>query len=96
MITFVILVILMQWSSAHLWSLEDLTNGLLYPRPSGSEGNLMARQFILTFFQNLPAWQTETDDFDQDTVIGPVTFSNIIARARPQCTQYMLLGLSLM
>lgn len=47
-------------------------------------------QYIIKFFEDL-GWNVTLDQFDQDTVIGPKRFTNIIATANPSAKKFLLL-----
>ena len=74
-------------------SLEDLVDGILYPRTVDSPGIHMAQTFIKMIFEKYnPTWTFEQDHFEQDTVIGQKHFTNLIARFRPGCPRQLVLG----
>lgn len=55
---------------------------LLVPRAVGSVGHQRVRRFISDQLRSL-GWHVELDSFRQDTPVGPLTFTNIIATATP-------------
>ena len=76
-----------------IWAFSELLDGILYPRPPDSSGIRKAQSFISNIFGSLqPHWKIETDEFEQLTVLGTKKFTNIIARFRQQCPQFVVLG----
>ena len=57
---------------------EDILDPLLTTRVPDTDNNEAARNYIVNFLTDL-GWNVELDTFTQDTVIGEVTFSNVIA-----------------
>ena len=83
----------MEEPSQPIWTFSELLEGILYPRPPDSPGIRQAQSFISNVFSSLqPHWKIETDEFEQLTVLGPKKFTNIIARFRPQCPQFIVIG----
>ena len=75
------------------WTFDQLLNGIMFPRPPDSEGNIRAQSFISSFFKALDTqWKFEIDEFQQFTVLGQKKFTNLIARFRHQCPYFILLG----
>ena len=75
------------------WTFDQLLNGIMFPRPPDSEGNIRAQSFISSFFKAFDTqWKFEIDEFEQFTVLGQKKFTNLIARFRHQCPYFILLG----
>ena len=74
--------------------IEDLVDHILIERTPGSEGIQIVQDYITSFFAEMsPFWTLETDEFMQETIIGDKKFTNIVARFRPTCEQYIVLGI---
>ena len=58
---------------------------ILIERVPDSPGSKKVRDFISNEMSSL-GWNVELDPFEQDTVIGKVKFTNIIATLNPVCT----------
>ena len=57
---------------------------ILIERVPDSPGSTKVRNFISNEMSNL-GWTVQEDPFEQDTVIGKVKFTNIIATLNPVC-----------
>eukprot|EP00093_Oithona_nana_P007239 07239.XXX_409223_410097_1 [CDS] Oithona nana genome sequencing. len=64
---------------------------ILKVRTPGSEGSQQVRQFIENELSGL-GWSIEEDNFEQNTVVGKVPFSNIIATLDPNAPRRMVLA----
>ena len=90
---FLVLLSMISWTGASKRRIEDLVESLLYPRPPDTPGIRRAQEEISRFFSVLsPAWSIESNSFIQETVLGPINFTNMIAHFRPQCDKYIVLG----
>ncbi|KAI9314425.1 glutaminyl-peptide cyclotransferase, isoform CRA_b [Dichotomocladium elegans] len=69
----------------------ELTGPLLVPRVSGTPENIVVRNTIVNFFRSL-GWHVAVDEFTTDTVVGPVSFANIIATQNPDASQRLVLA----
>jgi len=69
---------------------EPILNPLLTTRVPGTSGNSESRDYIVNFLSGL-GWTIELDTFTQETIIGKVTFSNIIATRNPKSPRRLVL-----
>ena len=69
----------------------QILDAILYPRPVGSEGNVRARNYIREALTHA-GWTVSLDQFDQDTIVGPRSFANIIAKWNPQSPRQLVIG----
>ena len=60
------------------YDFESLLRPLLTPRVPDTAGNAAARDYISSLLAEL-GWDVALDTFTQDTAVGEVTFSNIVA-----------------
>ena len=60
------------------YDFEALLRPLLTPRVPDTAGNAAARDYISSLLAEL-GWDVALDTFTQDTAVGEVTFSNIVA-----------------
>jgi len=70
---------------------QRIFNQILKVRTPGSEGSRQVRQFIENELSGL-GWTIEEDNFEQNTVVGKVPFSNIIATLDPNAPRRMVLA----
>lgn len=86
-------------SSSRLQRVAESTNydefvGFLGPilrsRVPGTKGHHFVKEYIIKFFED-QGWTVTRDEFDQDTVIGPKRFTNIVATANPKAEKFVLL-----
>ncbi|CAL8072212.1 unnamed protein product [Calicophoron daubneyi] len=78
-------------SSTSQKDLLAIFNHINVPRPVGSSGHTEVRKFIVNFLKNL-TWDVEFDSFSDQTIVGNVTFHNIIARLKPERPKNFLLA----
>jgi len=64
---------------------------ILIERVPGSDGSKKVREFIENEMSNL-GWTIEEDKFEQDTIIGNVEFTNIIATLDPNAPRRMVIA----
>lgn len=69
----------------------ELVQPLLIPRVSGTMENQLVRQNITSFFAKL-GWTVELDTFTDETPLGPIEFSNIIATKNPDAPKRLVLA----
>ncbi|CAF3765682.1 unnamed protein product [Rotaria sordida] len=70
----------------------NLLRPLLIERVSGTQGNVKARQFIISKLRSLDMWHIELDTFDEMTPDGNVEFTNIVATLDPTATRRLVLA----
>ena len=66
-------------------------DNILIERVPNSPGNKKVREFIETEMSNL-GWTVEEDEFEQDTVIGNVKFTNVVATLDPKAPRRMVIA----
>ena len=64
---------------------------LLTPRQVDTPGITQAREYIVTFLNDL-GWTIEVQEFTEDTVIGQKTFRNIIATRNTNSPRRLVLA----
>ena len=75
------------------WEFNQILDNILFVRTPDSYGIAKVQSFISNFFERLkPHWQFETDEFEELTVLGMKKFKNLIARFRPNCPHFIVLG----
>jgi len=64
---------------------------ILVPRPVGSALHRKVKNFIINEMK-ANRWTVETDDFTQNTVVGPKSFSTVIATLDPDAPRRMVIA----
>uniref|UniRef100_A0A1B6MC43 Glutaminyl-peptide cyclotransferase n=1 Tax=Graphocephala atropunctata TaxID=36148 RepID=A0A1B6MC43_9HEMI len=70
---------------------DKILSKILVPRVVGSESHRKVREYIMSEMKSLD-WSVETQVSEQNTPLGPLTFTNVIARLNPSADRYLVLA----
>ncbi|XP_046660872.1 glutaminyl-peptide cyclotransferase-like [Homalodisca vitripennis] len=70
---------------------DKILTKILVPRVVGTESHQKVREYIMGEMKNLD-WTVETQVSEQNTPLGQLTFTNIVARLNPSADRYLVLA----